>query len=134
VILASDSGFAGQEGNYAGTYSVTTSIADLGLSVTFSTTQATQYALVNASFYTQCNTASARNVVYYCNVDGANDSNAFVWLTNTSQNAVRAVWAYTWRVALSGAGSHTIKFQAVTSTTNGDFSVLGAVCLIVPCL
>lgn len=133
-ILASDYGFAGQTGSYGGTYSITTSTADIGLSVTFSTSQATQYAFVMGHFYTSINTAStSRYVVYYCNVDGVNDSNALVHLQGVSLNTSRLTLTRGWRVALSGTGSHTIKFQAATSTTTGDFSVIGADCIILPC-
>jgi hypothetical protein len=133
-ILASDFGFASQEAAMAAGYSVTTTQADISLSSTFSTTQANQVAEVTFNGYVACQTASARYVSIYCLVDGAAETNTVTWLSNTGQNGVRLTQTRTWRIVLAVAGSHTVKFQAVTGTTNGDYQIIAADMLVRPSL
>ncbi|HTY35415.1 hypothetical protein [Mycobacterium sp.] len=135
LIKATDFGFTGQEAVMGASYSVTTVQADIGLSVTFPTVLANQQALVYLNSNLQCNTAVAsRFMNLYCLVDGVAETSTLPWLVNANQNAARVPGFKSWRVTLVAVGSHTVKIQGQTGTTNGDFTVVGGDIIVVPCL
>jgi hypothetical protein len=105
-------------------YNVQSTEADVGMSVTVTTTKANQQVQITINAYAACNTASSTHLLaILCNVDGSNLATHLYWLTgSTSENNVRRTLSRSWLTTLATAGSHTIKVRA-SCTTNNDFTI-----------
>lgn len=94
-----------------------------GATITLTTGAAAATVYVTATFDMQVATAGTATATGHCIVDGVDQSGqATGSLTTLGQ---RQTTSQTWKVTLSGAGSHTIKLQGVLSAASGSMTFRG---------
>lgn len=98
-----------------------TTLTDVGVSITFTTENASALVLAFGVFDMAVHTASSNFAVGHCIVDGSDQtSQAVSSMTTVGQ---RGTQSQNWAASLASAGSHTVKLQAGLSASGGQMDI-----------
>lgn len=122
ITDAANGAYLGTEGTMGADYTLTTSEADTGISVSAVATRASAYAWVQAMVTVNCTVASAGSCAARLSVAGVTQTREIEFDSNS---VYRQTFSGIWKVTLS-AGSTTLKLRAIKTAAGATVAILAS--------